>query len=165
MRAKATLWFGALANREHKFSKRYLGASQDSKHNSMSASFQHSFLHLTGGGSLKLMVMIKLYSELSPNPPADLDLAAMKEETQELSKQLKQMTASISSKKEETQEFSKQLKQMSAIISSMKVSSGLSLECPVCYEEVKPPMRLKHCAQVTKLSYIARFTYSYSNIL
>ena len=112
-----------------------------------------------------MMVMIKLYSELSPNPPADLDLAAMKEETQELSKQLKQMTASISSKKEETQELSKQLKQMSAIISSMKVSSGLSLECPVCYEEVKPPMRLKHCAQVTKLSYIARFTYSYSNIL
>ena len=81
-----------------------------------------------------MMVMIKLYSELSPNPPADLDLAAMKEETQELSKQLKQMTASIS---------------------SMKVSSGLSLECPVCYEEVKPPMRLKHCAQVTKLYHIA----------
>ena len=144
MRAKAALWFGAEAAREHKFSKRYLGASQDSKHNSMSASFQHSFLHLTGGGSLKLMVMIKLYSELSPNPPADLDLAAMKEETQELSKQLKQMTASIS---------------------SMKVSSGLSLECPVCYEEVKPPMRLKHCAQVTKLSYIVRYTYSNSNIL
>ena len=112
----------------HKFTKRYLGASQDSKHNSMSSSFQHSYLHLTGGGSLKMVVMIKLYNEVSPNPLADLDLAAIKEETQELSKQMKQMAASIS---------------------SMKVSSGLSLECPVCYEEVKPPMRLKHCAQVT----------------
>ena len=74
-----------------------------------------------------MLVTIKLYDEVSPNHVLDLDLAAMKEETQELSKQVKLLAASIA---------------------SMKVSSGLSLECPVCYEEVKPPMRLKHCAQV-----------------
>ena len=73
-------------------------------------------------------VMIKLYDEVSTNQLLDLDLVAMKEETQELSRQMKVLVASVS---------------------SMKVSSGLSLECPVCFEEIKPPMRLKHCAQVT----------------
>lgn len=128
VRVKASLWFGSAAVGEHKFSKRYLGNSQDTKRNFMSSSFPHSSLHLTGGGSLKMLVTIKLYDEVSPNHVLDLDLAAMKEETQELSKQVKLLAASIA---------------------SMKVSSGLSLECPVCYEEVKPPMRLKHCAQVT----------------
>ena len=80
-------------------------------------------------------LMIKLYDEVSDNQLLDLDLAAMKEETQELSRQMKELVASVA---------------------SMKVSSGLSLECPVCYEEIKPPMRLKQCAQVTfdKTSFI-----------
>ena len=75
-------------------------------------------------------VMIKLYDEVCANQllDLDLDLVAMKEETQELSKQMQGLLA---------------------MVSSMKVSSGLSLECPVCFEEIKPPMRLKHCAQVT----------------
>ena len=73
-------------------------------------------------------VMIKLYDEVCANQLLDLDLVAMKEETQELSRQMKGLAASVS---------------------NMKVSSGLSLECPVCFEEIKPPMRLKHCAQVT----------------
>ena len=63
-----------------------------------------------------MLFTIKLYDEVSPNQVLDLDLAAMKEETQELSKQVKLLAASIA---------------------SMKVSSGLSLECPVCYEEGK----------------------------
>ena len=73
-------------------------------------------------------LMIKLYDEVSDNQLLDLDLAAMKEETQELSRQMKELVASVA---------------------SMKVFNGLSLECPVCFEEIKPPMRLKHCAQVT----------------
>ena len=134
MRVKASLWFGpAVGVGEHKFPKRYLGNLQDTKRNFMSSSFQHSSLPLTRGGSLKMEVMIKLYDEVCANQLLDLDLVAMKEETQELSRQMKGLAASVS---------------------NMKVSSGLSLECPVCFEEIKPPMRLKHCAQVTYSKHI-----------
>ena len=121
---KAHLCFASLGG-EHVFSKRYLAASQDSKQNFMASSFQHSSLYLTSGGSLKMEIMIKLYDEIYSNKI--FDLAALKEEVHELSRQMKLLVSSVS---------------------SMRLSSGPWLECPVCYEEVKPPMRLKHCAQV-----------------
>lgn len=123
VRVKAHLCFASLGG-EHVFSKRYLAASQDSKQNFMASSFQHSSLYLTSGGSLKMEIMIKLYDEIYSNKI--FDLAALKEEVHELSRQMKLLVSSVS---------------------SMRLFSGPWLECPVCYEEVKPPMRLKHCAQ------------------
>ena len=69
-----------------------------------------------------MLVTIKLYDEVSPNQVLDLDLAAMKEETQELSKQVKLLAASIA---------------------GMKVSSGLSLECPCLLRGGEAPDEIK----------------------
>ena len=74
--------------------------------------------------SLKFNVFIKLYEEVSP-------LALKESETLEMTKIMSNDVASL---KEE--------------MKKLKKSAAVKLECPVCYEELKPPMRLKQCAQV-----------------
>ena len=74
--------------------------------------------------SLKFNVFIKLYEEVSP-------LALKESETLEMTKIMSNDVASL---KEE--------------MMKLKKIATVKLECPVCYEELKPPMRLKQCAQV-----------------
>jgi len=73
--------------------------------------------------SLKFNVFIKLYEEVSP-------LALKESETLEMTKIMSNDVASL---KEE--------------MMKLKKIATVKLECPVCYEELKPPMRLKQCAQ------------------
>jgi len=73
--------------------------------------------------SLKFSVLIKLYEEVCP-------LAVKETETLEMAKK---MSDDVVSLKEE--------------MNKLKKSAVVKLECPVCYEELKPPMRLKQCAQ------------------
>ena len=127
VRASAEIGFGGC--RTYKIKSRFWGDTKEHYYSQYGHSLKFDLIPLSGEGTIAVDVSIKVHEEVIPYR-ADVDAVD------------RQVT------KNNSEDINRKVTEINNSLRQMRLEA-VRVECPVCMEDVRPPMRLKHCAQVS----------------